>query len=444
MNSIASRLLITSCVILAGFVVLTSLAVRHSVHTRAEQALYDRMQGLIYGILGAAEFADNGQLVVNNDELPDQRLTSPVFGTYAEVMSNTGERLWASKSSVSLVPPIAELKVGQWKFNLHGESGGNEVRSLQFAANWATEENQDNIFILHVVNDAVEFNSQLRKFDSTLWVSLLLAALLLLLIQVLVLSWGLRPLAKLGQGLRKIEVGDADLLDTKLPIELKPLANGMNTLIASERNRHERYRNVMDDLAHSLKTPVTVMQNSAREQASQQALPQTVSEQTKRMQDIVAYHLQRASAQGAQALAAPFPLLPLLNRLSATLSKVYTEQKVKFDFRLSANLGIRVHESDLMEIFGNLLDNSCKYGATHIAVSHQKDWIYVDDNGPGFPEEKIDQLSRRGIRADSRYEGQGLGLAVASELTLSYGGEFKLSNRKDGGARVALKFTTGQ
>jgi len=442
MNSITTRLLVTSCVILAGFVVLTSLAVRHSVHTRAEQALYDRMQGLIYGILGAAEFNTENRLVINNHELPDQRLNSPVFGTYAEVLSGTGERLWSSKSSVSLIPPIAELDVGQWKFNDHGTRGENEVRSLQFAANWETNDNSDSVFILHVVNDAVDFNSQLRKFDSTLWVSLLLAALLLLLIQILVLSWGLRPLSKVGRGLRKIEAGETELLDTKLPIELKPLAKGMNTLLLSERNRHQRYRNVMDDLAHSLKTPVTVMQNSARNRESYRTLPQIVRSQTERMQDIVAYHLQRASAQGAQALAPPYPIKQLLTRLGVTLSKVYIERDIHFNFTIKHDLAVRAHESDLIEIFGNLLDNSCKYGASKITVSSQNGWIHVDDNGPGFPAEKTEQLSQRGIRADSRREGQGLGLAVASELTLSYGGEFQLSNHKNGGARVSLKFNT--
>ena len=105
MNSIATRLLVSASLVLAGFVILTSLSVRHSVHSRAEQALYDRLQGLVYGILGASELDDNDRLVVNDYELPDQRLLSPVPGMYAEVISEDGTRIWQSASTVADVPP---------------------------------------------------------------------------------------------------------------------------------------------------------------------------------------------------------------------------------------------------------------------------------------------------------------------------------------------------
>jgi len=436
MNSIATRLLVSASLVLAGFVILTSLSVRHSVHTRAEQALYDRMQGLIYGILGAAELDADDQLLVNNNELPDQRLLSPVPGMYAEVVNAAGRRVWQSASTVADVPDILPSDVGSWRFSRHGERGSAEVRALQFATNWATEERPENIFYLQVVNDAAEFNEQLRNFDRNLWISLLMSALLLLLIQLLVLSWGLNPLARIGRGLRKIETGEAQLLDNRLPVELRPLADSMNTLLQSERNRHLRYRNVMDDLAHSLKTPLSVMRN----------LPANpvVTEQTDRMQDIIAYHLQRASAQGVQALAAPVSPVAALKRLSASLNKVYHERDIKFHLALEADFQVRINAADLMEILGNLLDNSCKYGAKNITVTSSRTeqhlLLHVDDDGPGFPPEHIRQLSQRGIRADSVREGQGLGLAVSRELMESYGGALGLSNLAGGGARVTLLF----
>ena len=453
MNSIATRLLVSTSLVLAGFVILTSLAVRHSVHTRAEQALYDRMQGLIYGILGASELDDADQLRVNNFELPDQRLTSPVAGTYAEVRKQDGQVLWSSTSSAAFIPPTAKPVIGDWKFSLHSRRvedarEDTEVRSLQFTVNWPTRDGDENIFILQAVNDATEFNSQLKNFDRTLWVSLSLAALMLLLIQLLVLTWGLNPLSRLGVGLKKIENGEAELLDDKLPIELRPLANGMNTLLQSERNRHQRFRHVIDDLAHSLKTPVSVIQNCAERQDDRQALPGIVMEQTARMQDIVAYHLQRASAQGTQALAAPVALNPIVQRLQASLSKVYRDQEITFNSTLPKSFKVKVNPADLMEMFGNILENSCKYGASVVRVSQAGQWIHIDDNGPGFPPGQIAELSKRGIRADEHQEGQGLGLAMAAELCQSYGGELKLNNRvarKEGektqrkGARVSLR-----
>lgn len=446
MNSIATRLLVSASLVLAGFVILTSLSVRHSVHSRAEQALYDRLQGMVYGILGASELDRNGRLTVNEFELPDQRLLSPVPGMYAEVIGAGGDRVWQSSSTVSKVPSIIAQDVGSWHFSHHNEKDNAEVRRLQFATNWSTQTRPENIYYLQVVNDAAEFNAQLRDFDRNLWISLSLSALLLLLIQLLVLLWGLNPLGKIGRGLKQIETGEAALLDNKLPVELRPLADSMNTLLQSERNRHLRYRNVMDDLAHSLKTPLSVMQNLPETStADNNANNDIIIDQSSRMQDIIAYHLQRASAQGAQALAAPLSPQSALTRLSSSLKKVYRERDINFSFELPPTFKVRINESDLMEILGNLLENSCKYGATDIRVStsrtDQHAMLHIDDNGPGFPAEHILELSKRGVRADSVREGQGLGLAVTRELMESYGGELGLSNRAGGGARVTLLFT---
>lgn len=444
MNSITTRLLVSASLVLAGFVILTSLSVRHSVHKRAEQALFDRMQGMVYGILGAAELDKDNLLSVNEYELPDQRLISPVSGTYAEIRDGQGARLWSSKSSVANVPAVKALSVGQWKFVHEGENSGQEVRALQFATSWLTEEDQERIFSVQVVDNAAEFSAQMRKFDRNLWVSLLLSALLLLMVQLLVLSWGLNPLSKIGRGLKRIESGEDEVLDTRLPLELKPLANSINTLLGSERNRHLRYRNVMDDLAHSLKTPLSVLGNIQSSGGLDDGSRDLINEQTERMNDIIAYHLKRANAGGSQALAPPISPISALQRLCRSLKKVYPQNSPEFHFDLHEDFRLRVNESDLMEILGNLLENACKYGASRISVSGRnvtnQTLLCIDDNGPGFPDEHRQRLSERGRRADSTHEGQGLGLAVTLELVQSYGGEMTLDKSPDGGARVVLAF----
>jgi len=450
MNSIATRLLVSASLVLAGFVILTSVSVRHSVHTQAEEALFDRLQGLVYGILGASELDGAGELAVSNYELPDQRLTSPVPGTYAEVIALGGKRLWASESTAALIPDMQDLTVGEWRFSQYAENDA-EVRSLQFATSWTTDADEEKVFFVQVVDDAEAFNTRLKNFDRNLWIGLLLSALMLLLIQLLVLTWGLNPLSKISRGLKDIESGDAELLDTRLPIELKPLANSVNTLLQSERNRHERYRNVVDDLAHSLKTPLSVMKNVAdgKQSGASNSLTEsdisTVGDQTRRMQEIIHYHLQRAAARGSQALAPPTSPHPLLQRLGQSLQKVYPDQHINFQFNLQPGIKLRAHESDLLEIFGNVLENCCKYGATVVTVSSESagnhQILHIDDNGPGFPEAHIESLSARGMRADTRRDGQGLGLSVSRELLESYGGGLKLSNLAHGGARVSMLFT---
>lgn len=444
MNSITTRLLVSASLVLACFVILTSLSVRHSVHKRAEQALYDRMQGMVYGILGAAELDQNNTLTVNEYELPDQRLISPVSGTYAEIRDANGQRIWSSKSTVANIPAIKPLSVGSWRFVNEGQDSDREIHALQFAMSWLTEGDQENFFVVQVVDNALEFSTQLAKFDRNLWVSLLLSALMLLLVQLLVLTWGLNPLSKIGRGLKRIESGEDEVLDTRLPLELKPLANSINTLLGSERNRHLRYRNVMDDLAHSLKTPLSVLGNMEGSDSLDGDSAQLLREQTQRMNEIIAYHLQRANAGGSQALAPPLSPLPPLKRLARSLKKVYPELSPSFNFELPKNFQLRINESDLMEILGNLLENACKYGASHITVTGQYDddktQLIIDDNGPGFPVGHLNHLAERGRRADSTQEGQGLGLAVTLELVESYGGDMVLGESANGGARVSLAF----
>ena len=454
MNSIATRLLLSASLVLGGFVLLTYFSVRHSVYQQAEQALHDRMQGLIYGILGAAELDTDNQLVVNEYELPDQRLLSPVPGTYAEIRDSQRQRIWSSHSTVAYIPPVTAVAVGQWKFiNAPAQSGNSNdaressssVRALQFATSWILDDDREQLFYLQVVNDADDFERQLSEFDRNLWITLSLSALALLLVQLLVLTWGLNPLAKLGRNLSRIERGEAEALDTQLPVELKPLATSVNTLLQSERNRHLRYRNVVDDLAHSLKTPLSVLNNigdsvSDRENAS---LMQT---QTRRMGDIIAYHMRRANAGSAMALAPPVAIRPVLERLRSPLTKVYRDRDISFEFTIEEHVEARITAADLMEVMGNVLENACKYGATVIRVSAQTQdgklaasAIVIEDNGPGFPPGQRKSLTERGRRADTQQEGQGLGLAVTRELLESYGGELVLAQSPAlGGAMVIL------
>lgn len=298
-----------------------------------------------------------------------------------------------------------------------------------------------------------------------------MAALLLLLVLAGVLIWGLKPLRDIGKDLSRIEQGDAERLDTSLPRELRPLASSINTLLASERNRQTRYRNVMDDLAHSLKTPLSILRNitssasgaaagnrenavdaNATKNTSSEQIRDTaeIKTQTERMQDIIAYHLQRAQAGGSQALAPPISPLSIIQRIGDSLQKAYpgapsnAGENIEFSTELEEDFQLKVTESDLFEILGNLLENACKYGASKVIVkgtsNDDRAQLTVVDNGPGFPQTAMEELLTRGRRADTKQEGQGLGLSFTTELVESYGGKLSLANDEQGGARVMLNF----
>ena len=447
MNSISTRLLIATTLVLASFVALTALSVQRSVHSKTEQAQRDRMEGLVYGILGAADLDDNGELLINEFALPDGRLRQPYSGLSARIYDATNRLIWQSESAIAITENINPVMIGRWRFRRQENETEISDFSLRFGFSWIAPDNSEKEFNVLLLEDAGDHREQLKTFDQNLWTSLLTSALLLLLLQLFVLMWGLKPLGKLTLGLQRIQRGEQEDLETRrLPQELRPIAFSLNTLLHSERNRRARYKNVIHDLAHSLKTPLAIMQNLSQDKAVDETTRRTLGDQSSRMRDIVAYHIRRASVGGAQPLGAAVAVKALVVRLSASLRKVYSSRKIRFDIRLDPKCRIRADESDIMEIFGNILENACKYGATRIRVSYHTDTerqlgiFDIEDNGPGFPDDiSSGELLKRGTRADTRVDGQGIGLAVCNELVTSYDGKLVLGSSESlGGACVSI------
>ena len=448
---------------LAAFVLLTYFTVRHSVHTRAEQALFQQLQGLVYGILGAADLQPDNQLAVKTGELPDQRLLSSVTGLSARVTNGFGETVWTSPAVLPVNVQFATTDnppaVGEWQFQTinHDPAAATEAyplyRLLTFTTSWQGFDNTERTFIVSVISDATDHTQQLQSFDRNLWIGLLTTALLLLLVQLLVLTWSLKPLGKIGRELKAIEAGKAQSIDEQLPVELKPLAGSINTLLSSERQRHSRYRHVVDDLAHSLKTPLSVLNNLNPAADSPQLLQDTIQEQTGRMHDIVSYHTQRAATDRV-VLSPPTSPTTTLKRLADSLNRIYRTPPRQFQVTINPGFVIRLSDADMMEAFGNILDNSCKYGATDIHVhsgdKNQTTALYIDDNGVGFGSTAPAELVQRGRRADTMrpesrgiketatVDGQGLGLAIAVALFEGAGATVTLGHSPQGGARVTI------
>lgn len=492
MKSISARLLTGTAIVLAIFVLLTGLSVSYSVKKRAETALFDRLQGLIYGILGATEIEDEQRPVVNDLALPDRRLNQVTSGLYAEVIGNGGMQLWESQSTSKPLPTVAYSPIGEWIFDAISQPNSKDVHRMQMATIWELDSGEEIPFIVHVVADADVLAGQLRRFDRTLWASLLASALGLLLLQLLILNRSLQPLRHIGSELDEIEQGSRERLSEDVPKELKPLASSINLLLVSEKNRHEQYRHLLTDLAHSLKTPLSVLKNlgvsrhnskerqtlqDARDSEdmtrfkrpepskprtdekiqiklgeqslsdehanTQTSINQVINEQTDQMQNTVDRYLQRAAMRTPQYLSKPISPTPVMTKLCASLSKIYHDPAPTFDIEIDELFQVRLADIDLYEVLGNVLDNACKYGACHIRVTSNSNTrqLTIDDDGPGFPTEFGRPLTDRGVRADTAIEGQGVGLAATMQLMQSYGGDLKLDSSPSGGARVILQFS---
>ena len=431
---------------MAVFVILTGLSISYSVEKRAETALFDRLQGLVYGILGATEIEEGQRLLVNNLALPDQRLNIATSGLYAEIIGNAGSKIWESKSVSIAVPRVAYSPIGEWIFEKIELDDVNDVHRIQMATVWELESGEEIPFIVHVVADTAILTGQLKRFDQTLWLSLLASAIALTLVQLWILNRSLKPLHHIGTELSEIEHGTRDKLDEHVPKELQPLAKSINLLLVSEKNRHQQYRHLLDDLAHSLKTPLSILKNIRINKANSSSVnnaaqtDNVIAEQTGHMQNTIEHYLQRATMRTPQYLSKPISPLPIINKLSDSLSKIYQEPERTFQSDIDAAFKVRLTDVDLFEVFGNIMDNACKYGATKISIYSKDNCVFIDDNGPGFPKEYGGLLLERGARADTKIEGQGLGLAASQELMQSYGGDLELDASPSDGARVILRF----
>ena len=194
-------------------------------------------------------------------------------------------------------------------------------------------------------------------------------------------------------------------------------------LIEHEHARQKRYRHALADLAHSLKTPLTLMRNALAAEA-RDALGTTLEEQLARMDRIVDYQLQRAATSGKSKNTAPLPIKPVAEKILASLAKVYLDKKVDAELFIGSEVCFRGDEGDLMELLGNLLDNAYKWCRKSVRLTvkekNRRVTISVEDDGPGINESQAEHLLQRGVRADQAMPGHGIGLAVACDIVHGY------------------------
>jgi two-component system sensor histidine kinase PhoQ len=441
--SIHQRLLLAASLVLSAFLGLTGLALDKAFRSAAEEALQARLNSSVYALLAAAEEGEAGVLIMP-PVLTDPRFNRPDSGLYARVVGKQTDYRWQSGSGVGrALDLIREVAPGEAIFERVELPGGEALMSLSFGVVWEDFNGRELGYTLAVAEDLKPQLEQIAAFRNTLMLWLGGAAVLLLLAQGLVLRWGLTPLRQVAEALTEIESGRSEELQGSYPRELSPLTSNINSLIRHARARQQRYRDSLGDLAHSLKTPLAILQGLA-EQSDPMARQEQhlLNEQVKRMNQIVGHQLQRAAASGRTSLTRSLPVKPLVERLANTLGKVYADKRVVWQIELSDELCFQGDEGDLMELLGNLMENACKYGRGQVCIAGEAGAgfsLRVADNGPGIPSDQAQRVLQRGHRADQRQAGQGIGLAVVVDILNAYGGHLEIGRCAAlGGAEITL------
>lgn len=440
-NSLTGRLSLMATLVLLVFLLLLSSVLERAFRTSLLEAKERELQLHVYTLLAVAE--PDGDSLHFPEQLPEQRFNQPASGLVGAVANAEGEVIWRSGSAIALRPfPVRPLPQGERAFALFtGSVSGIEFSSFRQGVAWGLDDEQQFTFL--VLEDAAPLRAQVRQFRETLWRWLALGSLALILMQWLVLRWGLSPLRRVTQELKKMQRGGSERLEGEFPRELVPLTDNLNLLVENERRQREKTRHTLADLAHSLKTPLAVLKGIDLS-GDARAAKQTHAEQVQRMDRIISYQLQRAVASSPKSILRGVPVAPLAQKILDALDKVYRDKSVATQLHCDQDTLFYGDEGDLMELLGNLLDNGYKYGGGRLVVDIRNGeddrhlQIRVSDNGPGISEARWQQVIQRGVRADQQQPGQGIGLAVVVDIVHSYQGEISVAQSPEGGAEIQV------
>ncbi|MEM1190001.1 MAG: ATP-binding protein [Pseudomonadota bacterium] len=437
-RSLASRLMIAALILVPATLGLAAAYLERAHRDALDAAIAERLQLQVITLLAQANVTDDFDLPL----MPlEARLLQPASGLYAMVSSDRGETLWVSPSAAFLSNPLERLSDGIPPLS-PGTRFDNELGGLfrhAYQVLWEREDGSEVPLRFVVAESSAPRDADVMEFRSKLILWLAAMLVIMLSLQLAIVRWGLTPLRRLAERIEQIEAGKAAELDGDWPREVEPLVGNLESLLSGEQQRRERMRNTLADLAHSLKTPLAVLRSADLQAPDYGSLQQ---EQLDRMDEVMQWHLQRAVGANHRLLQR-VEVLPVLERLRSTLLKVYAARDLEIVIAAEGDARFRGDERDLMEILGNLLDNACKYARARVRALAIQDVgeglrLIIEDDGEGISPELRDSLLGRGARADSRQEGQGIGLAVVMDIVKAQQGKLVLGDSILGGARVEL------
>jgi two-component system sensor histidine kinase PhoQ len=438
---IQTRLLLLTTVVLGTFLTLAGIVLDRSFKASVVAGAQDQLRIVVYSLMGTVE--DDGRQLLFRGELPEPRLSQPESGLYAAVTATNGMQDWRSPSAITTgvgFPTDATLEPGDFLFAEFNE--GVARFFLSYAVIWEVAD--DSVLTFTVGLDQRPFQAAIQGFRRNLYIGLGAVTALFVLAQYVAVRLGLRPLRTMASEVRDLEEGRRESLSSNYPRELEGLAENLGRFVAHEQRSRARYRRAMEDLAHSLKTPLAVIRNALGEGVGDGG--ELLADQLDRMESTVTHQLSRASVSGPVIVGRAVPVHSIVSRLLRALDKAYTERGIDVENLVAANLEVRADERDLMEMLGNVLENAFKYTRSRIAVSScesadpdvSKIEIIVEDDGPGIEPGLRREVLNRGTRADLAQPGQGIGLAMVMDLVAAYAGKLEISESRWGGAKVVL------
>jgi signal transduction histidine kinase len=449
-RSLAARLLLAAALWTAVILLMVGVTLSSYYHDLVERGFDQRLNVYLKALVG--DLARESDLQTIQFNIGEPRFELPLSGWYWQIgLRNVAGSDSVTRSSRSLFDRDLPFLIDQ-----DPEKDETATRDAYVAG--PDNENLRQIeriiqvgtarYVVAVAGETSEVDAEVAAFDQALEITFFLLGLGLVSTAALQVAYGLRPLTVISNQIAAIRGGQRERLEGTVPAEIAPLARELNALLDSNREIVERARTQAGNLAHAVKTPLSVIVNEAN--ASADPMADKIREQAEIMRRQIEHHLDRARVTaGIVLVGATTKAGPVVEALARAMTKVHPQRDLMIDVQAD-DAQFRGERHDLEEMVGNLLDNACKWTAGRILVTVARDaqadafdrpWlrISVDDDGAGLTPEQREAALARGRRLDETKPGSGLGLAIVVDLARLYGGSLSLESAPLGGLRAQLR-----
>ncbi len=420
MTSLRQRLTLSLAASLALFFIVQTLMIGNEVEALSERNLYSRLEHDQEQILAALEW---------NPPLPPTLRRSLIPGIYERPFSGHYFQLDIAGTSLrSRSLWDEELKV-QMESIVRDAPGPDEQRLLIIQN---TVQFHGLPVTIRTAEDILPLEHSTGAFQRHLLLFAIAAVVALMLLQGWLIGHSLRPLQRVRQQIKQLKNHELEKIDAPAPDEIMPLVAEINHLMQMMQQRLQRSRHALGDLAHSLKTPLALARQITQRQPHSTD-NQQLGEQLERIGQRIERELVRARTAGRMPGGQWSEAERDIRDICQMLTQVFPH--IDFDLQIDAHLKVPADREDMLELFGNLLENACKWAKARVrcrvANEQGKTCVCIEDDGPGIEEDKHAQLLFRGERADESRPGHGLGLSIVSEMVAAYEGSIELSRSID-------------
>lgn len=435
--SLKKRLLLGAGICSVVLILITGFAVQRYMQDYLRTELVSQLTLSLDELLSRLDFDTQQNRLSPVKALSDPRFSQPYSGYYWQIQTQEqvvrrSRSLWDTELKFDGL----NSEFGLDLLHVHGPAAGD----LLVVQQKVTLPDSEQFYWVSVAQESESLDQTLEGVNGSLAIGLGLLAVGVMALIAIQLGWGLRPLGQLRRELSEIEAGDKTGFDYEYPQEIDPLVKDINKLLQHHQALLERARTNAGNMAHALKTPLSIMQNELAADDSQRSA--LLSAQLHKMRQQIEYHLSASQVAAKQLLGAKCsPLIQCQNAVSA-FSRLYGGRNITAKISVDGSVSVAVDARDFDEMAGNLIENAYKWAATTVEISAtlagDSLCIVIEDDGPGMTASECDNVIKRGWRLDEQAPGNGLGLSIVADMVDMYQGTLSLGRSPLGGLSASL------